>query len=54
MTSAAIMTCLRGSRSAIVAAMGAVIAISARRIAVQMPTACAPPTPYAHTATAVA
>ena len=53
MRSAPIITFLRGSRSAMVAATGEANAISARLIAVQMPTACAPPTPYAHTATAV-
>lgn len=37
-----------------VAPVGEASANNARRIAVQMPPADAPPTPYAHTATAVA
>ena len=49
-----IMTFLREPLSAQVAANGAVIAIKARRTAVQTPTAVTPPTPYAHTVTAVA
>ena len=52
--SAPTMTLLRGSRSASMDARGAVKAIRVRRIAVHTPTAVTPPTPYAHTVTAVA
>ena len=49
-----IITVRRGYRSAMAAANGARTAISASRLVPQMPTAEAPPIPYAHTAIAVA
>ena len=49
-----IMTVRREYLSAIAAANGARTAISASRQVAQMPTAEAPPIPYAHTAIAVA
>ncbi len=52
--SASSISRLRDILSARVELNGAVIAISDRRIAIQMPTPVAPPTPYAQTATAVA
>ena len=45
---------LRDIRSAIAEPNGATTAIIASRMVLQMPTAAAPPTSYAHTATAVA
>ncbi len=48
------MTMRRGNLSASTAPNGAVTAINVSRIAPQTPTAVVPPTPYAHTATAVA
>ena len=49
-----IITVRRGYLSARAPANGAMTAISASRLVAQMPTAEAPPIPYAHTAIAVA
>ena len=49
-----IITRFFGNLSANAARNGDVIAPSVKRMAIQMPTDRAPPSPYAHTATAVA